>query len=232
MSKILILSHKDNQESFSVCDELSRKRHQVDVLQLHERLPETKYDVYSSIILDMRRSEASMKVMDFCRYLKKSSKKPILVLAENECLADKIASLNSGADEYMTEPIDLAEMEAKLRAILRRHLPEPELVLEVADMQLERSACRVRRGSEYIDLFPMEFKLLEFFMKHPNTVFSSEVLHHRVWESSRAHNLDTVRTHIKTLRRKIDSGRSQAFIETVHGKGYRFSCPENIALLA
>lgn len=225
MSKILVLSNRDNQALANVCSELSKERHQVDVLPLLERPPDTKYDVCSSIILDMRQARLTSKVGDFCKSLKRSSERPILVLAEHESLADKLSILDSGADEFMAEPIDLSEMLAKLRAILRRHLPQSGQVLQVADLQLERTACRVRRGSKYINLFPMEFKLLEFFMKHPNTVFSSEVLHQRVWESSKTHNLDTVRTHIKTLRRKIDSGRSQSLLRTVYGKGYKFTGP-------
>lgn len=228
MAKILVLSHKDNPKLAKVCDELYRKKHQVDVLAMQERLPETRYDVYSSIILDMRRTQSSGKIADFCKYLKQSSRqRPVFILSDNQCIAEKIATLANGADEYMTEPINLAEMEAKLRAVLRRHPPETEQVLQFADMHLERSACRVKKGSEYIDLFPMEFKLLEFFMKHPDTIFSSEVLYQRVWDSSKAQNVNTVRTHIKTLRRKITS----ALIKTVHGKGYKFSYPSAGAVL-
>jgi len=227
MSKILVLSDKDNQASALVCNELSKERHQVDVLPLLDRLPETKYDMYSSVILDMRRAQASGKCAEYCRCLKQSCKRPIFVLAENESLSDKLASLDSGADEYMCDPIDLVELSAKLRAILRRHPPEPGQMLEIADLQLECASCRVRRGSEYIDLFPMEFKLLEFFMKHPNTLFSSEVLYQRVWESSKAQKSDTVRTHIKTLRSKIDAGRPQVLLRTVYGKGYIFAAPQH-----
>jgi DNA-binding response OmpR family regulator len=222
MPKILVLCLGDKRKSFIVYDELSKRRHQVDVITPGERLPEARYDMYSSIILDMRKAQAPGKVADFCKYLRQSSRKPIVVLAENECLEDKIASLKNGADDYMAEPIDLAEMEARLRAILRRHPPESGQVLESADMILERSACRVRRGLKYINLFPMEFKLLEFFMQHPNTTFSAEVLYQRLWNSSPSQNPDTVRTFIKTLRRKIDYGRCQALVKTVHGKGYRF----------
>ena len=232
MPKILVLSDSDIQKSSSLCDELSRRRHQVDVLPLGEKLPEARYEVYSSIILDMRRAQSSGRIVDFCRYLKRSCRKPILVLAENESLDEKIAGLHSGADEYLTEPVDLVELEARLRAVLRRHPPDRVQVLEIADMYLERSACRVRCGLEYIDLYPMEFKLLEFFMKHPNTVFSSEVLHHRLWSADNPQNFDTVRTHIKTLRRKIESGRSETRIETVHGIGYRFFSAPDAALLA
>ena len=229
MSKILVLSDRENPASANVCNELTKERHQVDVLPLLERLPEVKYDNYMSIIVDMRHAHIAGKCADFCQSLKRRANRPVLVLAESERLSEKIASLASGADEYMCEPIDLSELIARLRAILRRHPPEPGQVLRAGDLSLERSACRVSRGSNYIDLFPIEFKLLEFFMKHPNIVFSSEVLHQRVWDSNKAHNLDTVRTHIKTLRRKIDAG--QALIKTVYGKGYRFCTPQFTASL-
>jgi two-component system, OmpR family, response regulator len=223
MSKILVLFDRDNQSSASVCNQLTKERYQVDQLPLCDCLPETRYDMYSSIILDMRHSQATGKCAELCRKLKQRFEKPIVVLSENKCESDRLASLDSGADEYLSEPINLSELQAKLRAILRRHEAEPEQVLKSGDLYLDRSACRVRRGSENLKLFPMEFKLLEFFMKHPDIVFSSEVLHQRVWESNKAHNLDTVRTCIKTLRRKIDTGRAHCLLKTVYGKGYRFS---------
>lgn len=229
MAKILILAREDNENVAQVFDELSKKRHQVDLLHLAERIPEVRFEIYSSIVLDLR-SRNFNRVVDTCRYIKKLSRKPLLVLAGNQCHCERIAGLSSGADDFMCDPVDLSEMEAKLRAILRRYLPPPGPALQIADMHLEPSACRVRRGAQYIDLFPMEYKLLEFFMKHPDTTFSSEMLHQRLWESSKAQTLDTVRTHIKTLRRKIDAGRSHALIKTIHGKGYRFISPRNAIL--
>ncbi len=221
MSKILLLANKNNNESQNVCKELARERHQVDLLFFFEWLPETRYQIYSSIILDMRQVTTYGRCSQFCDILRSNCRQPIMVLAEAEKQDEKVACINSGVDEFMLEPLNLEEMRAKLRALLRRHPEERDLEIHIADLHLNGAACRVRRGSEYIELFPMEFKLLEFLMSHPDTIFSAEVLHERLWHSFNVQRTDTVRTHMKTLRRKIDKDRSRPLIKTVHGKGYK-----------
>jgi len=150
-------------------------------------------------------------------------KTPILMLTGNDRSIDKAKGLDSGADDYLGKPFDAIELAARLRALLRR--PKEKFTgteLKAKDIILDPVACRVTKSGAEISLQPMEYALLEFFMRHSGALLTADNLLFRVWGSDSEATVETLRTYIKTLRKKIDSVDQPSLISTVYGVGYRF----------
>jgi len=134
---------------------------------------------------------------------------------------EKEAGLNVGADDYLTKPFHLKELAARVRVLLRRPPTLVTTTLRCGDVVLDTMECKVVKGGKEIHLLPKEYRLLEFFMRHPNQVFSAESIFNHVWESDASASLDTVRGHIMRLRSKVDSGAQNSIIDTVRRIGYK-----------
>ena len=179
-----------------------------------ERLSIVAFDV---IVLDLILPD--IDGADVClNYRKQHGTARVLVLTGRDTPEDKEFCLYSGADDYITKPANLKELSARVRALMRRTLTMSGRLLEVNDLKLNLDTNKVTRGSSEISLQPQELALLEFFMRHQNRIFNAETLLARVWRGNSS--LETVRTHIKTLRRKIDKPGHPKMIKTVHGIGY------------
>jgi DNA-binding response OmpR family regulator len=176
-----------------------------------------KYDL---VVLDWMMP--GMTGNSVCRnYRDKGGAAPILMLTAKSSIEEKETGLDAGADDYLTKPFDARELLARIRALLRR----PQAVtasngLAIGDLALDTKACKLFKAGIELKLLPKEFNLLELFMRYPNQVFSPEALLQRVWTADSAASSDTVRTYIKTLRKKIDSPGTASTIRTVHGVGY------------
>lgn len=220
MAKILIVEDEPDL-SEPVRAFLTHEHHLVEVvtdgLEALERLRFYKYDV---IILDWMLP--GMHGVEVCKSFRASGgTTPILMLTSRRQTNDKIAGLDAGADDYLTKPFDIQEISARVRALLRRPQAVHSNVLRARDIVLETSTFRVTRNGQDIQLLPKEFALLEFFMRHPNQVFSAEALLDRVWSSESEASPETIRTYIKRLRQKIDTKEQPSIISTVHGVGYK-----------
>ncbi len=221
MAKILIVEDEPDL-SEPVRAYLTHEHHLVEVvadgLEAMERLRFYKYDV---IILDWMLP--GMQGVEVCKGFRDSGgTTPILMLTSRRQTNDKIIGLDAGADDYLTKPFDVHEVSARVRALLRRPQTVHSNVLRVRNIILETSTFRVTREGTDIQLLPKEFALLEFFMRHPNQVFSAEALLDRVWSSESEASPETIRTYIKRLRQKIDRKDEQSsIISTVHGVGYK-----------
>jgi len=146
---------------------------------------------------------------------------PILMLTGKKDVDEKEMGLDSGADDYLTKPFHLKELSARLRALLRRHPAVSSNNLTIGSMELSLQDHIFKKNGKVIRLFPKEFSLLEFLMRHPNQVFSSEALLDRVWNSSSDVSPESIRTYVARLRAKIDDADSESIIENVHGVGYK-----------
>ena len=146
---------------------------------------------------------------------------PILLTAGKHSSAELQNGLDAGADAYLVKPFQLSDLAAQLRAMLRRPALRHERMLTSGGISMDTSGGTVTRNDVTIHLHPMEFKLLQFLMSHPNQVFSSHALFERVWQKDFGLLEDTVRTHIRTLRKKIDSEGCASIITTVRGLGYK-----------
>jgi two-component system phosphate regulon response regulator PhoB len=137
---------------------------------------------------------------------------------------DKVQGLESGADDYVTKPFSPREMVARIRAVLRRGGPAAEdEILRANGLALDLASHRVSAGESLLEMGPTEYRLLEFFMSHPERVYSRGQLLDRVWGSNVYVEERTVDVHIRRLRKVLEPHGYDALIQTVRGAGYRFS---------
>lgn len=224
MAKILIVEDEIDLAA-PVRDSLAREHHLVEIVDRGpEALEHLRLYKYDLIILDWMLP--GMSGLDICQAFRATGgTTPVLMLTARAEVDDKELGLDSGADDYLTKPFHLKELLARVRALLRRPQPVTSRVLAAGDLSLDPAARRVTKAGKEIHLLPKEFSLLEFLMRHPNQVFSAEALIERIWESDTMAMPDTIRTHIKTLRRKVDSEGRPSLIATVHGVGYKLEAP-------
>jgi len=149
---------------------------------------------------------------------------PIIMLTARADEADKIAGLDAGADDYLPKPFSTGELLARIRAVLRRRAPEAlDSAVEVAGLKLDPATRRVTRGGDEVRVGPTEFRLLHFFMTHPERVHSRAQLLDRVWGDHVFIEERTVDVHVKRLREALAPVQSSHVIETVRGAGYRLT---------
>jgi two-component system OmpR family response regulator len=146
---------------------------------------------------------------------------PILMLTARVGLEDRIAGLDTGADDYLVKPFDFGELFARVRALGRRGPVEHGTVLEVGDLTLDSGSHVVRRGDVEIALSTKELQLLEVFMRHPGRVLSRFDLLQRAWDMEYENRSNVVDVYVRYLREKIDRPFGVESIETVRGSGYR-----------
>ena len=173
---------------------------------------------YDALVLDvMLPGRSGFQVLRDVRTRKPSL--PVLILTAKDSVDDRVAGLNSGADDYMVKPFALAELSARLRAILRRGAPR-ENVLRLADLEIDTVSRLVRRGGQRIDLKPKEYALLEFLMRHAGRPVTKALIIEHVWDIHFDSVSNVVEVHINSLRNKIDKGHERPLIKTVRGVGY------------
>jgi DNA-binding response OmpR family regulator len=152
---------------------------------------------------------------------------PVLMLTARDALADRIAGLNTGADDYLTKPFEFDELLARVRALLRRAVraaPAPALV-QVADLSIDPQTHAVQRGGVGLDLTPKEYAILDFLVQHVGEVVSRLQLAEQVWHADLIAIDNLIDVHMKNLRRKVDPAGSTPLIETVRGRGFRLAPP-------
>lgn len=149
---------------------------------------------------------------------------PIIMLTARGDERDKVQGLEAGADDYITKPFSPRELMARIRAVLRRHVPQlPDETMTLGGLELSPSAHRVSANGTPVELGPTEFRLLHFFMTHAERVYSRAQLLDQVWGTQVFVEERTVDVHIRRLRAALESSGMDALIQTVRGSGYRFS---------
>jgi two-component system OmpR family response regulator len=146
---------------------------------------------------------------------------PVLILTARDAVDDRVAGLDAGADDYLTKPFALPELQARLRALVRRTPPERPAVLAVGDLTLDPATRDVRRGDAPISLSPKEFSLLELFMRRPGKVVQRATLMEHAWDFSFQGDWNILEVYVRYLREKVDRPFGRSTIETVRGVGYR-----------
>lgn len=155
---------------------------------------------------------------------------PIIMLTARADEADKVVGLDAGADDYLTKPFSTQELLARIRAVLRRRMPEAlDTVVELGQLKLDPGTRRVTGQGTEVKLGPTEFRLLHFFMAHPERVHSRGQLLDRVWGDHVFIEERTVDVHVKRLREALQPAGCAAMIETVRGAGYRMTRQANTA---
>ncbi len=164
--------------------------------------------------------------IELCRRLRarpEAERLPVIMLTARGEESERIRGLKTGADDYLVKPFSIPELVARIHALLRRAAPSRVAsLIVVGDVELDRSARRVRRAGADVHLGPTEFKLLEFLMSHPGRVYSRESLLNNVWGTDVFIDDRTVDVHVGRLRRVLNRGRKADPIRTVRGSGYAF----------
>jgi len=149
---------------------------------------------------------------------------PVIMLTARDQEEDKVAALEAGADDYVAKPFSISELLARIKAVLRRTRQDSGgEILEAGMLRLDPGTHRVSINNNLLELAPMEFQLLLFFMIHPERVYSREQLIDRVWGTSVWVEERTIDVHIRRLRKSLEPSGHDRLIQTVRGAGYRFS---------
>ena len=160
--------------------------------------------------------------LEICQALRSESRRlPILMLTARDAVEDRIAGLDTGADDYLTKPFALGELLARVRALRRRGGAAVPAQLKVADLTLDPATRRVRRGDQELWLSAREFSLLDYLMRHAGRTVTRTMLLEQVWDFHFDVGTNVVDVYINYLRNKIDRGHDVKLIQTVRGVGYR-----------
>ncbi len=175
---------------------------------------------YDAILLDVMLP--GIDGFETCRRLRSNDIwAPVLMLTARDSVDDRVAGLDTGADDYLVKPFAFAELLARLRALVRRGDSERPSVLEAGNLVLDPATREVRRGSSEIHLSSKEFALLETFMRRPGEVLSRYDLLEHAWDFAYENRSNIVDVYVRRLRRKIDEPFGTQSLQTVRGAGYR-----------
>ncbi|MEV4503729.1 response regulator transcription factor [Streptomyces klenkii] len=182
----------------------------------------------AAVVLDL-----AMPVLDglaVCRRLRAlGDRTPVLVLTARDAVADRVAGLDAGADDYLVKPFALDELLARLRALLRRAAPaEPAAgqdtgTLSFADLTVDPATRTGDRGGTPLEFTRTEFALLDVLMRHPGQVLPRELIQERVWGTDFGPDSNSLAVYVGYLRRKLEAGGAPRLVHTVHGVGYRLA---------
>jgi two-component system response regulator MprA len=159
--------------------------------------------------------------LEVCRRLRAAGDRtPVLVLTARDAVADRVRGLDAGADDYLVKPFALEELLARVRALLRRAVPDGEALLRFADLELDPVAYTVCRGERPLELTRTEFALLELFLRHPRQVLTRSIIFDRVWGYDFGPASNSLEVYVGYLRRKTEAGGEPRLLHTVRGVGY------------
>ena len=181
-----------------------------------DSLADTRHD---AVVLDV--AMPGIDGLQVCRRLRDAGDRtPVLMLTARDAVDDRVAGLDAGADDYLVKPFALRELQARLRALLRRTEASRAGVLRFADLELDPVAREVRRGGREIELSRTEFNLLELFLEHPRQVLTRSQIFERVWGYDFGSTSNALGVYIGYLRRKTEAADEPRLLHTVRGVGY------------
>ena len=217
--RVLVIEDERKLAGF-IQDGLAEEHFAVDVAYDGEHgLAYARSTAYDLIILDVMMP--GIDGFDVCRQLRKlGSNTPILILSARDMVADRVAGLDAGADDYLTKPFVFAELSARVRALLRRRESATLAPLAVADLTLDPVTRVVKRSDRRIDVTPKEFALLEYFMRNAGQVLTRTMIAERVWDVNWNRLTNVIDVFVNHLRKKIELPGESRLIHAVRGTGY------------
>jgi DNA-binding response OmpR family regulator len=220
MPKILVVED-DLVYSYLIQHHLESNNYIVEASKTgRDGLSKLEQGVFDICILDWILPD--MLGLDICRQFRsQGGTTPILILTAKDSSEEKALGLDSGADDYLVKPFDPTEFLARLRALMRRPGEIKHKILSVSDVQMDTTTYRVTRAGKEVDLALKEIAILELLMRHPNQRFTADALLQRLWRTDASASVETVRTHMKTLRKKLNDTADNPLIRTTRHLGYR-----------
>ncbi|HID63511.1 MAG TPA: response regulator transcription factor [Anaerolineae bacterium] len=198
---------------------LSYEGYEVDIAYDGEAgLAKARDDPPDLVVLDIMLP--GLDGLEVCRRLRAGSDVPILMLTAKDAVPDRVAGLDSGADDYLVKPFAFDELLARIRALLRRRQPAEQQVLRFADLTLNQATRRVTRGERQIELTAKEYDVLELFMRHPRQVLTRDIIYERIWGYDFGGESNIIEVYVRYLRAKLEAGGEPRLIHTVRGVGY------------
>jgi len=158
--------------------------------------------------------------MEVSQRLRRASDVPVLMLTARGTVADRVAGLDSGADDYLVKPFAFDELLARVRALLRRRQPREGELLRFGDVSVNTATREVIRGNDSIELTAQEFDLLELFMRNPRQVLKRDLIYEKVWGYDFEGESNVIDVYIRYLRSKLENAGGARLIHTVRGVGY------------
>ncbi len=223
-SGLILLVEDNRQIAEMVGESLERRGYSLDYATdgtTGYRLASTNsYDV---IVLDLMLP--GMDGLAVCRRLREEAKKatPVLMLTARDTLNDKLIGLDAGADDYLVKPFEIRELEARIRALIRRDRKQVSAqILKVSDLVLDTATLKVTRGGQTLAVSPIGLKLLAILMRESPRVISRRDIEREVW-GDMLPDSDTLRSHLYNLRKVIDKPFPQPLLHTIHSAGYRLA---------
>jgi DNA-binding response OmpR family regulator len=218
----ILIVEDDERITDAVAEDLTDQHHVVEIA--HDG--QTGWELIEAFSFDLILLDLMLPKLDgisLCRRLRSQGHStPVLMLTARDTISDKVLGLDAGADDYLVKPFDLEELSARIRALLRRGSSTLPPVLEWGDLRLDPSTCEVFYQRQPLPLSPKEYSLLEFFLRNGRRVFSRAQILEHLWPFERLPEEATVKAHVRSLRRKLESAGAPAdVIETVYGLGYR-----------
>lgn len=222
--KVLII--EDNDElAQNITDYLAREGYVCELASNHssaiDKLSGFQYDC---IVLDILLPDGNgLEILKHIKAIKINS--GVLIISAKNSLDDKINGLELGADDYLTKPFHLPELNARLKAIYRRKYLEGDHEIIFNEIQINTTSMEVRVGNHLLDLTPKEYALLLYFLTNQNRVLTRQTIAEHLWGdyTDNLLNFDFVYQHVKNLRKKIIAAEGKDYIETVYGLGYKFN---------
>ena len=193
-----------------------------DCSEARSRIADSRPDL---LLVDwMLPDQSGLELTRFLKRSKDTQDLPVIMLTARAEEHDKVAGLEGGADDYVTKPFSPRELLARVQAVLRRTSPATaDAAMEAGVLKLDSTSHRVTAGEQTVSLGPTEYRLLQFFMEHPERVYARSQLLDRVWGGNVYVEERTVDVHIRRLRKSLEPFACDGLIQTVRGSGYRFS---------
>jgi two-component system copper resistance phosphate regulon response regulator CusR len=221
----VLLVEDDDRLASSVASQLRQAGFAVDsVTRGEDALRESAISPYDAIVLDLQLPD--IDGVELCRQIRERRTPARIIMATaRDGVADRIAGLDMGADDYVVKPYSVQELIARLRALLRRPDTSLATVHRVADLELDTTTRIARRGEHSIALTTKEFMVLEYMMRNAGRVLTREQISEHAWDANYDPFSNVIDVYVARLRRKVDAPERPALIETVRGAGYRLSEP-------
>ena len=174
---------------------------------------------FDAVVLDV--AMPRLDGLAVCRHMReRRDRTPVLMLTARDAIGDRVSGLDAGADDYLVKPFALAELNARVRALLRRAAPEDGDRLAYLDVELDLATCRARRGERAMELTRTEQRLLELLLRNPDQVLPRDMIYERVWGHDISATSNSLDVYVGYLRRKTEEGGEPRLIHTVRGVGF------------
>ncbi len=220
--KILIIEDEKSL-SESMATYLSSQDYHCDVAEDYTTAEyKTEYNNYDCILLDITLPGGNgLKILEQLKEDKKTD--GVLIISAKNSLDDKIKGLNLGADDYLSKPFHLSELNARIAAIIRRKKFDGNSILQFENITINTQSKTVTVENNLVELTKKEYELLLYFASNKNRIISKEAIAEHLWGNDMAGNFDFIYTHIKNLRKKLMDAGEADYIKSVYGMGYKFT---------